>query len=452
MLANNRSRMTRRFLFGKAVRGASVLALAACGETSPAPEAEESPQEETAAVATPETGKATLVSALMVLRGQDPAWIDSWHAVFSNFQAEHPAFKLEINDSTFAGVTSRALTFMAAGFTFDAIYGFIDWLGLFADAGIIQSVNPFLKTDTDISLDDFHDFGVMTFKGLDYGLAWQLAAHPIWFNADKFGEAGLQTPAALEAAGEWTWGAVLAAAVKLTKRAGSGISFGGLQVFPMFTSFLPYYAWAWGADLWDEGCTQAAFDTPEFADAVQYCVDLFTKHNVIGGNFLYGTQGMVERAPDVVRQYDQGIAARDLFSIGMAPRPRGPNGDRATVMTPSAIFLGNRARSAEGGWVFLKYTVSAAAQPHFAVFGQGRFNANKNLKPLTLYPFENADVYTQMAQEGRPEPQLQQQSEFYAAWSATWNAMVEGSLTVAQGMARTQKHVQGWIDTGGCLR
>ena len=387
----------------------------------------------------------------MVLRGQDPVWNDSWHAVFASFEARHPAYKLEINDTSFGGVTSRALTFMAAGFTFDAIYGFIDWLALFADAGIIQSINPFLTADPDVSTDDFHEFGILKYRGIVYGLAWQLTAHPIWFNADRFREAGLETPAALEAEGEWTWDAVLNAALKLTKRAGSGITFGGLQVFPMFTSFLPYYAWAWGADLWDEACTDATLNTPAFTEAVRYCVDLFATHNVIGGNFLFGTQGMVERAPDVARQFDVGIAARDLFTIGMAPRPRGPSGDRGTVMTPSGILLGYGAKNDEGAWDFIKYTVSAAAQPHFAVSGHGRFNANKHLKPLTLYPFENADVYTQMAHEGRPEPQLLQQREFYAAWRVTWDAMVEGSLPVAEGLARTQRQVQGWIDTGGCL-
>lgn len=452
MTAGQHSRLTRRCLFSLGVRGASVLALAACGETFTSPESGDAPQEEPQVVETPNTGNAALVSALMVLRGQSQTWIDSWHAVFADFEARHPAYKLEVNDSTFAGVSSRALTFMAAGFTFDAIYGFIDWLGLFADAGIIQSINPFLTTDTAVSTDDFHDYGVLRHKGIVYGLAWQLAAHPIWFNADKFREAGLKTPAALEAAGNWTWEAVLDAAIRLTKRAGEHITFGGLQVFPMFTSYLPYYAWAWGADLWDEGCAEATLNTPAFTGAVQYCVDLFAKHNVIGGNFLYGTQGMVERAPDTVSQFDQGIAARDLFSIGMAPRPQGPNGDRGTVMTPGAIHLGYGAQNADGAWAFLKYTVSAAAQPHFAVFGQGRFNANKSLKPLTLYPFENADVYAQMAQEGRPEPQLLQQSEFYTAWRVTWSAMVEGSLTVAEGMANTQEQVQGWIDTGGCLR
>lgn len=431
--------------------GASVLALAACGETSTLPEAAESPQEETVAVGTPEVGQATLVSTLMVLRGQDPAWINSWHAVFSNFQAEHPAYKLEINDSTFAGVTSRALTFMAAGFTFDAIYGFIDWLGLFADAGIIQSINPFLSTDAEIARDDFHHFGILRHKGLDYGIAWQLTAHPIWSNDDMFREAGLKTPAMLEAEGNWTWEAALNAALKLTKRAGDNIQVGGLQVFPMFTSFLPNYAWAWGADLWDEGCTRAMFDTPEFADAIQYCVDLFAKHKVIGGNFLFGTQGMVERAPDVLRQFQAGVAARDLFNIGMAPRPQGPRGDRGTVMAPTAMLLGEGAKNPEGAWAFVKYTVSAAAQQSLAAFGPGRFNASKHLKPLTLYPFENADVYTQMTQEGRPEPQLLQHKDYYAAWRVTWDNMVKGSLPVAEGMARTHEQVQDWIEAGGCL-
>ena len=451
-IASDRRRMTRRFLLSGIAGGAGMVALAACGTESMEQESGEAPQVETRIQETPQASRPTTISTLMVLRGQNETWINSWLAIFANFEAKHPEYKLEVIDSAFASVTSRALTFMAAGFTFDAVYGFIDWLALFADAGIIQSIHPSLTTDTDVSPDDFYDFGVLRHKGIVYGLAWQLAAHPIWFNTDKFREAGLKTPAALKAEGNWTWEAVLDAAVKLTKRAGSGITFGGLQVFPMFTSYLPYYAWAWGADLWDEGCTEATFNTPEFTDAVQYCVDLFAKHNVIGGNFLYGTQGMVERAPDVVRQFDERIAARDLFSIGMAPRPQGPNGDRGTVMTPSAILLGYGAKNVDGAWAFLKYTVSAAAQPHFAVFGQGRFNANKHLVPLTLYPFENPDVYKQMAQEGRPEPQLLQQREFYAAWRATWDAMVKGSLTVAEGMAKTQEQMQGWINKGGCLR
>lgn len=443
--------MTRRSLFGGVVCSAGALALAACGGEAATPEAVTPEAEVPAAVATPEAGQATLVSALLVLRGQDPTWVNSWHSVFASFQAKHPAYKLEINDSTFAGVTSRALTFMAAGFTFDAIYGFIDWLALFADAGIIQAIDPFLTTDTEVSRNDFHEFGILKHKGLAYGLAWRLTAHPIWSNDDKFREAGLKTPAMREAEGNWNWEAALDAAVKLTKRAGDRVTLGGLQVFPMFTSFLPYYAWAWGTDLWNASCTRAMFDSPEFTDAMQYCVDLFATHKVIGGNFLFGTQGMVERAPDSVGQFQVGIAARDLFSIGMAPRPRGPRGHRGTVMTPSAILLGNGAKNAEGAWAFLKYTVSAAAQPHFAAFGQGRFTASKYQEPLTLYPFENPEVYKQMTQEGRPEPQLLQQKDFYAVWRVTWDAMVKGSLTVAEGMARIQEQAQGWIDTGGCL-
>ncbi len=450
-MIGNRRRMTRRDLLSGAASVTGLTVLAACGTDTNTQEAGEAPQAETTPEVSPKTMAPTTVSMLMVLRGQNETWVNSWNSTFANFEARHPEYKLAVSDTAFGSVTSRALTFMAAGFTFDAVYGFIDWLGLFADASIIQSINPFLTTDKEVSLDDFHSFGILKHKDTVYGLAWQLTAHPIWFNADKFREAGLKTPAALEAEGNWTWEAVLDAALKLTKRAGNGISFGGLQVFPMFTSFLPYYAWAWGTDLWDPSCTQAMFTAPEFADALQYCVDLFAKHKVIGGSFLNGTQGMVERAPDVARQFNERIAARDQFSIGMAPRPRGPNGDRGTVMTPSAILLGNGAKNADGAWAFLKFTVSAPARSEFAAFGQGRFSANRQLEPLTLYPFENPTVYEQMTNEGRPEPQLLQQRDFYAEWRVTWDDMVEGSLTVPQGMARTQEQVQGWIDAGGCL-
>ena len=451
-LSGDSRQMTRRFLLSGAARGAGAATLAACGAAPKTPAAAEAPQEETKTAVAPTTAAPTVVSALMVLRGQNAAWLNSWQTIFADFEAKRPEYTLEINDSTFGAVTSRAVTFMAAGFTFDAIYGHVDWLGLFVDAGIIQAVNRFLAQDTEVSPADFHEAGILRFKGLAYGLAWRLTAHPIWSNDDTFSEAGLKTPAALEAAGNWTWEAALDAAIRLTKRESAEIAFGGLQIYPMLTSHLPYYAWAWGADLWNDGCTQAGFHTPAFADAVQFCVDLFATHRVIGGDFLAGTLGMVERATGGVREFQERIAARGVFQIGMAGRPQGPNGERATAMTPSGIFIGERAQNAAGAWEFIKYTVSADALPQIAAVGQGRFNANKKLAPLTLYPFENPAVYKRMAREGRPAPRLLQQADFTTAWRATWDAMVEGSLTVAAGMARTQEQAQGWIEAGGCLR
>ena len=447
----NRSRMTRRILLRGAASSAGMVALAACGTATATPESGEAPQEETKTEVSPKTMAQTTVSALMVLRGQNETWIKSWLTIFADFEAKHPERKLEIIDSAFDQVSARAATTMAAGFTFDAIYGYFGWLGLFVDAGIIQAISPLLAKDTEVSQDDFYEFGFLKHKGIAYGLAWLLTAHPIWSNNDKFVEAGLKTPAELEAEGNWTWEAALEAAVRLTKRDGDDITFGGLRIYPMYTSNLPYYAWAWGADLWNEGCTQATFHTPAFADAVQFCVDLFAKHKVIGGNFLEGTLGMFERATGGVRQFKERITANDLFEIGMAPRPKGPNGERATVMTPSGIFIGYGAKNAEGGWAFGKYTVSADALPEIAATGHGRFTANKNLEPLTQYPYENPEVYKQMASEGRPVPQLLKQDDFTTEWRATWDAMVKGSLTVAEGMAKTQAQMQGWINRGGCL-
>ncbi len=451
-IMGSRTRLTRRILLGGAAGSAGALALAACGGAAATPESVAPPPAETPDGVETQAAAPTLVSALMALRGQSDMWQRAWDRIFAKFTAAHPAYTLEINDSTLAGVTSRAATFMAAGFTFDAIYGSWEWLGLFVDAGIIQSLDPQLANDAEVAPADFHEFGMLKHKDITYGLAWQLTAHPFWSNDDAFLAAGLKTPAELEDAGNWTWDAVLAAAVELTTRDGAAIAFGGLQVYPMLTTHLLYHAWAWGADLWDEGCAQATCNTPAFAAAVQYCVDLFAAHRVIGGDFLRGTQGMVERATAGLPRFEAEIAARDLFAIGMAPRPRGPNGDRATVMTPGGIFIGAGAKNAEGAWAFIKHTVSATVLPELTAIGQGRFTANMHLQPLTVYPYENAAHYEQMARTGRPAPRLRQQRAFDAAWRATWDAMVEGSLTVAAGVAQLQERVQGWIDTGGCVR
>ena len=428
------------------------MALAACGEAGAAPESGEAPRAETKTEESAKSAKPAVVSTLMALRGRSETWVNAWHSIFAGFEAAHPDYTLEVIGVTRERVPGRALTTMAAGFTFDAIYGEVGWLGLFVDAGIIQSLNPFLSRDLEVSPDDFYEYGLLKHKGTPYSVAWQLTGRPFWFNYDKFAEAGLKTPAALEADGAWTWEAVLDAAARLTQRDGDDITCGGLGIYPMLTSHLPNYAWAWGADLWNERCTQAAFATPAFAEAVQFCVDLFARHRVIGGNFLAGTQGMVEGATGGLRRFEETITARGRFTIGMAPRPKGPNGERATAMTASGVFIGERAKNGEGAWDFIKYTVSAAALPHVAAMGHGRFIASKNLEPLTLYPYENAAHYKQMAREGRPVPQLLRQDEFTAAWRATWDAMVDGSLTVAAGLAKTQEQAQGWLDVGGCVR
>ena len=100
-MQGERNRMTRRFLLKGAAGSAGMLALAACGTATMAPETGEAPKEEMKAEEAPKAMEPTIVSAMMVLQGQNETWINSWNTIFANFEAKHPEYKMEITDSTF---------------------------------------------------------------------------------------------------------------------------------------------------------------------------------------------------------------------------------------------------------------------------------------------------------------------------------------------------------------
>jgi multiple sugar transport system substrate-binding protein len=437
----------RTFLGGSALAGAGLL-LAACGQVQMM-EATES--EEPKAAEKTEMAEAAVVNYLHVDQAQNQVWQDSWAEIFASFAAKHPDLEVVMTGTSFGDLPDKAGTAQAGGIAFDAIYGYFAWLGPFIESEIIQNIDPFLAKDPDVSPDDFYDATKERYQGKTYGLAWFSNGKEIWFNRNLFTEAGLKMPDEMEADGEWTYDAMLEAAKVLTRVEGDEIVQGGVQLHPRYTSYLCFYAWAWGADFWDEGCTRPTFNTDAFREAVQFQVDLVNKHQVQGGSYVKGTQAMYNIGSFAVRTWEAEITPNKLFEIGMAPMPNGPAG-REIALANNAMYLGGSGANPDGGWEFLKHTVSADVVDQVAAMGGGRYVANKNITPATTTDYENIDVYLAQAANSRITPTILKQGEFNPAWQETWKELLGGSLTVPEALDRTQGQLENWLAEGGCIQ
>ncbi len=443
----------RTFLGGSALAGAGLL-LAACGQaqmmTEEAP-AKEEMAEEPKAVEKTEMPEAAVVNYLHVDQAQNQIWQDSWASIFDTYKAKNPDLELTVTGTSFGELPAKAGAAQAGGIAFDAIYGYFAWLGPFIESEIITHIDPYLAKDADVSPDDFYEATKERYQGNIYGLAWFSNGKEIWYNKNLFTEAGLATPTEMEADGTWTWDALLESAKLLTKMEGDEVVQGGAQLYGRHTSYLCMYAWAYGADFWDAGCTMPTFTSDAFRDAVQFHVDVQLKHMVTGGSYIEGTQAMFNTGSFNVRTFEANITPNNLFEIGMAPMPNGPAG-RQIALANNAMYLGGSGVNPDGGWEFLKHTVSVDVVDAVGAMGGGRYVANKNITPATTTDYEDVNVYLMQAANSRITPTILKQSEFNAAWRETWDEMVAGALTVPEALDRTQGQLENWLADGGCIQ
>ncbi|HEY8741689.1 MAG TPA: extracellular solute-binding protein [Chloroflexota bacterium] len=394
----------------------------------------------------------TAVQFLWVDTGQK-VWQDSWNTMLSGFSAANGGVQITRDTVQFAKASEKALTTYAGGGYYDYLYGYFGWLSGFIQHQVIQPLDQFLATDKSVSASDFYPAATEHYQGKLYGLAWFTNGKEIWYNADLFKQAGMQTPRQMEQAGTWTWQALLDAAQKLTKSSG-----GQTSVYGYDNSSLPYLPdywmimWAWGAAPYSADFKQATFNTKEQTDALQFASDFNTKYKVAGGgDFTKATLAMLMTGSFEARTVQDQIVPKSLFTVEIAPLPKGPTGLRPVDLANNCNYIGAGAKQPEQAWALNKYLLSAAAQPQIAQLGGGRYAANKNVKPVTLFPFEDANVYQQSIARSQGAPLILHESDIEKDWSDNWKSLTTGTIDVNNMLTTLQQKATAYLKDGGCV-
>jgi multiple sugar transport system substrate-binding protein len=197
----------------------------------------------------------------------------------------------------------------------------------YVNSGKLVDLTPYIPADYDLA-----DFGPAlepwSADGKLYGLPFTNASNLLYFNTDLFTDAGVKTPAELQAEGNWTWEALKSTAKQLVD-AGVGAEYGFLFNNNIYTNGFRNLVDIWapyGGGPWTNDGTTCTFNTAETKTATQLVWDMVYVDRshpapAVAADFAAGNIGMT-----LARQNFVPRLAEVPFGWDVTLPPSGPAG------------------------------------------------------------------------------------------------------------------------------
>jgi multiple sugar transport system substrate-binding protein len=288
------------------------------------------------------------------------AW---WKFVKPDFEAKHPGVTVEFQFiSGTDGVRDKLKASAAADTSPDGAHASVAFVRAMWDTGLLEELSPYVAKTPDVAMSKFVDQALFYNQknGKIYGLPVEGPdADALYYNTAHFKEVGLDPAPAKTFA--WTFDDLLSAATKLTKGSGGDVQRLGLSPFAVNMSNVAAWFYTNGASFYNKEMTQAAFNTPQGVQVVEYMLDLLkrfpTPASFSGINTSqqfyqqktaivpfgnYSVQSVLPLAPEV--------------DFDMMPLPKGPLGKGpATKTWMNQVIMPKGAKHKDLGWLFIAY-------------------------------------------------------------------------------------------------
>jgi multiple sugar transport system substrate-binding protein len=255
------------------------------------------------------------------------AEVEAWNHLSEMVTAAHPDITLEFQTSSFNDYWTK-LAAQASGGDAGCILG----VQSYRAPGIAPLLTPLddLLADAGVNAADFDPaiWEALQVDGEQLAVPYDFGPLVMFYNADRFREAGVPVPAT-----DWTVDDFLAAAQTLTSGGKHGFA-----VYPTIDSVIPWSLSLEGAEPVNaEG--ELELTQPGFVAAVQWYTDLVTQRKVAPqvvassdptpalSSFIAGDAAMVIDGPwQLVNVVDQAA-----FEVGVATIPAGTSGSHSQV-------------------------------------------------------------------------------------------------------------------------
>lgn len=293
------------------------------------------------------------------------------------FEAKHPDIELEIIDVPFQQFHDKAVTQFRAGNLPDVLLSQVDWIGEFADLGMIAELDQFVAKEAPDFMDQYVDAFHQKYKGHLYGLPMHSGCVCLYYNKDIFAKAGVAGPPK-------TWEELVEVAQKVTKLENTYAFTCTLQAEPstnMTYDIYPLMLQA-GAKIVDEN-NNPAFNSPEGVKAVQFYVDLVNKYKVSvpgvlsngekekRGNFSAGNVAMMFEGPWGI-SIQSGLNPNTNYDIALMP----VGATSGTIVRGSIYTITSQSKNKEAAWKFIKWATGEEGATIWCS-GSGDMPANK---------------------------------------------------------------------------
>jgi multiple sugar transport system substrate-binding protein len=212
----------------------------------------------------------------------DAAEKAAYERLAADFGRAHPAIQVSLVHVPSQGDYRRRLgADFAAGTPADVILLNYRRYGAFAARGVLEPLGPYLERSRVIRETDFFDQALEPFRwqGTLTCIPQNLSSLVVYYNRDLFDRAGVPRPTE-----DWTWDDFLQAARALTRDTrGSGrVDQYGLGTEVSIFRLAPF-VWQNGGELVDDprAPTRLTLDAPRTREAMQWFVELQTRHHVV---------------------------------------------------------------------------------------------------------------------------------------------------------------------------
>ncbi|WP_193105438.1 sugar ABC transporter substrate-binding protein [Brachybacterium sp. FME24] len=330
--------------------------------------------------------------------------------------------------------------------------------------GVLADLTPFVEA-TDLPVDDIWPAGLDLYRfdgdrvgtGPLYAMPKDVGPFSFGYNKTLFEEMGVEPP---DPSVPLDWDEFLARCLALTgDRDGDGVTDSwGTSV--NIGAELHSYVWSNGGSWLSEDARTVTIDTPEFAEALQYVVDLREVHGVTPSinetegldgyqRWLRGQIGFFPVAP-----WDLTLYRTLDFEFDLCPYPAGRTGISATNIGSLGIGVSASSRRPDRA-AELAMFLACDPEAQAIIVGEGqtipntRSHAATWVQDTSIEP-QNKQEYLDIVEEyGRFVPNtLTYTPEWLDAFFTNLQPVLEGRQDVGEYLAATQPVMQGFLDTG----
>ena len=327
-------------------------------------------------LAPPSAAQEPATGRISFMVSGDTAERAAYERLVADFTRQHPSIQVSLVHVPGQGDYRKRLGVdFAAGSPADVVLLNYRRYGALAARGALEPLGPYLERSRAIREADFYPQALEPFRwqGTLMCVPQNLSSLAVYYNRDLFDRAGVPRPT-----DDWTWEDFLHAARALTR---DTTGRGRVDQFGLGTEVSIFRAapfiWQNGGELVDDQAapTRLTLDAPLTREALQWFVELQTKHRVVPDlaeekaesserRFLNGRLGMFLNSRRGVPTY-RTITG---FDWDVAPLPRRRH--RAGILHADAYCLTKPSRAKAAAWAFIEYANSREGQRSIAATGR----------------------------------------------------------------------------------
>ena len=278
-----------------------------------------------------------------------------------------------------------------------------------------------------------------------FGAPKDVPTRALGYNADAFAEVGAKLPAANWTESGWTWQSFLDAALKLTKRDGTGPNGVGRWGWFGHEGQQEWLPWVYnnGGELFSPDGKESRFDSAKTVEAFQFLADLQHRHKVAATPeqrksepiaeqlFFTGKLAMLHFGPANVGRYRTSMPGIN-WDVAVWPKGGGPG---TAIGSGSGWMVPAGTKDPDAAWLFIQHLTGMVVQRTNAEAGSGvpaRRSVMDQIFAKQPAPPKNVRVFEANAKTARIVPPILRWTEMMAVVDKLLPSLWAGEKTARE--------------------